>query len=339
MEATSNKSTLLPSKLGDDSPHESHDPCQSYPCLLICDELDDGMQRQTFYSISDKRCHTSIIPELHNKNIVWCNPNDSEWMLVEDAELYDHFLWNVVSRERIQLPSVGDFGYYDCAISSAPTDPNCHIVFSGDDNVILYSKLGDDEYSRYEFEESTEELRHLASIGGKIYGTLSRRLVVALEFGEEKSGLRLNPILGGARVPPVPPHIHQLRIYIVGCGDEVLLVERHSVGRSEFEVSNFAIYKADFTSGIKEWTKMDDGIGPHTIFLDNNGRGVCCPTADPAINKNSIYYLNDDRYIYVWDLEKQSVTKHLPSSSVVDDDNCELQWVMLPAGSVPHKLA
>ncbi|KAJ4821938.1 hypothetical protein Tsubulata_045825 [Turnera subulata] len=257
----------------------------------------------------------------------------NEWMMVEDeVDANDRFLLNVVSRERIQLPSLGDFDISCCAFSS-PSDADCHIVFSGDEG-ILFCKPGGDEYQRQDHQVE-DSPTHIISNGRKIYGIIGK-IVVAFEF--EESRLWLRPILEGSRIPSPPPaHIRCTKRFMIqsqSCDDELLIVVRQGIGMFGFEVSKFTIYKANLTRG-EGWIKMD-GIGTRTIFLNDWDEGFCCSTTDPAIKKNSIYYLSeDDTYIYVWDLEEQSVTMHLPSSDV-DQQHTILYWIMLP-GSM-HKV-
>ncbi|KAJ4842943.1 hypothetical protein Tsubulata_030025 [Turnera subulata] len=255
-------------------------------------------------------------------------------MMVEDVEFDDQFLLNVISRERIQLPNVGDFDS-NCWAFLSPTDPNCHIVFFGDEG-ILFCKPGDNEYQRQD--QFAKRLSNISSVGGKIYGIIGR-VVHAFEF--EKSRLELKPILEGSWLSyPTPLHIgcNYAKFYMIRSqyDDELLIVEKQAIGLFGFEVSHFGVYKANFTRG-KGWIKTND-MGTRTIFLDNyRYEGVCCSTTDPAIKKNTIYYLNDDnKYIYLWDLEEESVTMHLPSLDVSQQSSF-LYWIILP-GSV-HKLA
>ncbi|KAJ4823245.1 hypothetical protein Tsubulata_047296 [Turnera subulata] len=176
--------------------------------------------------------------------------------------------------------------------------------FFGDEG-ILFCKPGDSEYQRQD--QFAKKLSNISSVGGKIYGIIGR-VVHAFEF--EESRLELKPILEASWLPyPTPPHIscNYAKYYVIRSqyDDELLIVEKQAIGLFGFEVSHFGVYKANFTRD-KGWIKIND-MGTRTVFLDSYCyEGMCCSTTDPAIKKNSIYYLNgDNKYIYVWDLEEQ----------------------------------
>ncbi|KAH0632453.1 hypothetical protein KY284_035239 [Solanum tuberosum] len=95
---------------------------QPHPWLVIC----PSRKTQTFFSISEDRSYIRSIPELGNALI---RAYAQEWLVLEDFDSSDCYLWNAISNDKIQLPPLPYDDQLLCLLSAPPNDPECRILF------------------------------------------------------------------------------------------------------------------------------------------------------------------------------------------------------------------
>ena len=115
--------------------------------------------------------------------------------------------------------------------------------------------------------------------------------------------------------------------FLVECCGELFLVHMMYFGLMMEEVYGFLVFRMDFAK--KRWVRLKS-IGEHTIFVCEHHRTCCMYSLakELGIKSNSIYYTREqDRFLYVFDMENLSVSKCLPCSFVSRDS--VLYWAMI----------
>ncbi|EOY10059.1 Uncharacterized protein TCM_025447 [Theobroma cacao] len=291
-------------------------PCisQPYPWLVISHGKYN--QRQTFFSVSQHRYYTKIIPEMRNKLI--CGSSFG-WLVLVDRVSPNCFLLNLSSMETIQLPPL-NFKLAIGILTAPPSDPNCRILLIDGNHDFIFCSPGDSEFSKQKVEDF---LYSMTTLGGKIYClTLPEYSLLTMEF--EGSSLRftkLNTIRNESNIF----HIEDNRSYLIEFFGEMLLVCKYLSLKSFEWTHDIGVFKFDFCG--REWVEVKS-IGDNAIFLTDDFYGTCYPVVD-SITRNSIYYTySEDKNLYVYDLEDQSITTHLPCPIV--SRPCSLHyWCML----------
>ncbi|KAH0634724.1 hypothetical protein KY284_037510 [Solanum tuberosum] len=97
-------------------------PLQPHPWLVIC----PSGKTQTFFSISEDRCYERSIHEFGNTTI---RASAQEWLVLEDFDSTDCYLWNTISNNKIQLPPLPYNHNLLCLLSAPPNDPQCRVLF------------------------------------------------------------------------------------------------------------------------------------------------------------------------------------------------------------------
>ncbi|WMV44583.1 hypothetical protein MTR67_037968 [Solanum verrucosum] len=95
---------------------------QPHPWLVIC----PSRKTQTFFSISEDQSYIRSIPELGNALI---RAYAQEWLVLEDFDSSNCYLWNAISNDKIQLPPLPYDDQLLCLLSAPPNDPECCILF------------------------------------------------------------------------------------------------------------------------------------------------------------------------------------------------------------------
>ncbi|KAG5628832.1 hypothetical protein H5410_000549 [Solanum commersonii] len=96
---------------------------QPYPWLVICPLR---KKPQTFFSISEDRSYKRSIHEFCNAII---RASAQEWLVLEDFDSTDCYLWNPISNDKIQLPPFPNNDKLLCLLSAPPNDPRCRVLF------------------------------------------------------------------------------------------------------------------------------------------------------------------------------------------------------------------
>ncbi|KAL7090924.1 hypothetical protein ACP275_12G072900 [Erythranthe tilingii] len=305
------------------------DPDQTHPWLLLFHG--SNLHNQTFYSISkDKALVDTKITEFRSKKAI--STSHPSWLaLIHPRKSSLTFsLLNTVTKQEILLPKIKEkperSSYFDyaCIFSETPTNPNCHVLFIGKlDTRLYYYRIGDEKFTSRpnKFgDDNTNELELASAVhyNGKIYGWMGgSRNFVQVDFigGEIVIEKVVNDKGQPCHIPiPTPPLSFRYNEYLVASGDDVLLLDSIiNANNPSMQVSHFNIFKIDACNG--EWTELKS-IGDRTIFLDPYGskswlftnNGSDDENDDIRIKKNSIYYLEGDEILYVYDIEDRSRT-------------------------------
>ncbi|KAG5628848.1 hypothetical protein H5410_000565 [Solanum commersonii] len=97
-----------------DGPPLSSQPC---PWLVICPLR---KKPQTFFSLSEDRSYKRSIHEFCSAII---RASAQEWLVLEDFDSTDCYLWNPISNDKIQLPPLPNNDKLLCLLSAPPNDP------------------------------------------------------------------------------------------------------------------------------------------------------------------------------------------------------------------------
>lgn len=316
-------------------PRHTHSPIvpQPYPWLVICDGKHG--QQQFFFDVTKDRYYTASIPEMFDKSIYPCSRG---WLvLVDHLNSKDCYLWNPISLEKIQLPLVPESFHCDlCVLSSPPSDPTCHILFFElRKGYFLHCQPGDLELVGQELEcgDNSSKVLHGATVVGKTIYIMTTQMRL-----DENNGLFTVEFTGSKfqftqlmtfkqPLSSVLSEITNEREFLIddGCGEEVLfMVRKMCFGFAYEKVREILVFQMDFSE--KRWVNLKS-IGEQTIFLSGN-RGISCSAAKMGVKPNSIYYTRwDDRLLYVYDLENQSISRSLPCPIVSRDSR--LDWIMV----------
>lgn len=233
---------------------------QTQPWLLMCHGRD--LQRHTFYNISEDRYYTRTIPELKNKRI-WASFYG--WLLADDCDIDDSFLFNPTTLEKIQLPPIKE--YRACGLSKPPTDPDCHLLFFAGDR-LLFCKLGDDKFAEQSSRFGNDILVAATNCRGKIYGVMiNDRTIVTIDFVD--SAVQVQPLMDKAGKPlqvPVSPRL-KTRLgqdFLIESDGRLLLIRRVNSEILPMDFSEFSVCRVD----TSEMTYQEvTNLGEHAIFF------------------------------------------------------------------------
>lgn len=305
---------------------------QPYPWLLIFDGKDQ--ERQTFFSISEDRFYTRIIPEMHNKVIIYtCN---NGWLVLRDLiNSMNVCLFNPTSKETVQLPPLEDDDKYTCILSSSPSDHNhqCQVVFIDTKCMFYFCRLGDSKFDKRVFETEMPLGRiHMIDatfFGGKIYFIVNLGSVIYPLFIAEfvDSEIRFTKLGIEEYHDQSPQDIISSGSYLIESCGEILLLRKLMFGIYRRNVFGFLVFRMDFLEN--KWVQVKN-IGERTIFLSLSGSSIStCSIVAEGVKQNAIYFTKAaDRYLYVFDLEDDTISKSLPCP-IVACQRLFLDWVML----------
>ena len=301
---------------------------QSYPWLVICDGKDK--ERQTFFSISKNYFYTRTIPEMRNK-LIYASTNG--WLVLKDLDSNNLCLLNPTSKEMMQLPRLVDITDDDiCILTATPNDPNhqFHVVFIHSNTCTFYfCQLGDEKFYKQTFEENGSERIYSATFhGGKIhlsiyFGVPAGNLLYTAEFvGRE---IYFTKLAVEEIDKSLPTTRFGFRTYLIESCGELLFVKRMSFGSYDRKVHSFLIFRMDFSK--KAWVQVKN-IGERAIFISDRSN-ISCFVPENGVKRNSIYFtMTSSRFLYVFDLEDDTITKFLPCPTVTRRD-LYLDWVIL----------
>lgn len=298
---------------------------QEHPWLLI--QHGRHKQMQTFYSILEDRCYVKKIPQLCNKSI--CSSDASGWLVLEDLNSDECFLFNLVSMEKIQLP-LRESIYDICVLTSPPSDQTCRVVFiSNKNNSLVFCRPGASEFDEQTLELG-DDLECATAFEGKFYGLRKDyKTLVVLDFSDPKPQFR--QIMSESLGNQSPPDIIRTGTYIVKSCGQLLLVQKMWHGLFLNEVFGFLIFQVDFS--MRTWVEVKSIGEDRAIFLDSYDGMSMLATKYNGIRGNSIYFNKpEDRCLYVFNLENLRISIFLPSPTVSRSDS-NLHWVMMPTAT------
>lgn len=304
---------------------------QSYPWLVICDGKDK--ERQTFFSISKNYFYTRTIPEMRNKLI---HTSTNGWLVLKDLDSNNLCLLNPTSKEMMQLPRLVDIPVFPdddiCILTATPDDPNhqFHVVFIHSKTCTFYfCQLGDEKFYKQTFEENGSKYICSATFyGGKIH--------LSIYFGVPAGDLLYTAEIVGREIyfnklavedigKSLPITIFGFQTYLIESCGELLFVKRMSFGSYGRKVHSFLIFRMDFSK--KAWVQVKN-IGERAIFISDRSN-ISCFVPENGVKRNSIYFtITSSRFLYVFDLEDDTITKFLPCPTVTRRE-LYLDWVRL----------
>ncbi|KAH7860620.1 hypothetical protein Vadar_015631 [Vaccinium darrowii] len=300
-------------------------PC---PWLLFCHG--QGSNTQTFYSVSEARFYVKRISDISGKQIC---ASFHEWMVMADYYSSDCFLLNLISLERINLPSWESRHCKFCILSAPPTDDNCIVGFvSKESEWIMFCRPGDCEWVKHIFEPGIPILLGYTIYKGEIYchGIAKRGALVILDIVDHRVEVR--HVLGenGTSLPErgnetLLPEICKMSTYLVESCDEMFAVHISMLGESSRKIRDIDIFKLDLSA--LEWVKVES-IGDCTFFISEFTGCISCSATKSGTLGNSIYLMQDhDESMYVFDIEKKCIYAHYPCP-YVGRNVAQKEWVM-----------
>nr|GLL37278.1 uncharacterized protein LOC109181746 [Ipomoea trifida] len=242
------------------------------------------------------------------------------WMVLHDSDdTFDVILFNVYSHEKRQLPklkSVTHLAY----LSSSPHDPSCYVVLiykHGDfDMFFNFCKIGG-EHAFVKQLCRNSVIQSFTSFGGNLYGLKKySTTLVRVEFNDQSA--QFEEVIGGDLFSEPSSRPKWSGLYAIGyitenCG-EILLVTKIYFAKRHWQVENIRVFRADLCA--RKWVEMES-IGERTIFLGSVGGIFCINSNNANVRNNCIYFIEEnDRNIYVFDLEDMSVSINLPCPHV-----------------------
>ncbi|KAF9621683.1 hypothetical protein IFM89_025978, partial [Coptis chinensis] len=281
------KSNLLP-------PTPEPAPWIIFPC-------GKGRKSHTFTNILDpqKKGYVRSFLEIRRKR---CLLSMHGWLLMIDDLKKDqfgkeqYFLWNPDTREVINLPSRDSQDANDCCfciLSCAPTNPDCIILFVGED-FFLFCTPGDEKWTRqsYKLEKTDDALddyidRGIGCTHGTIYALTFQRKATAII--ERNCGI-LSVRLLDFEKPQTYPGTTYYRSYMVESGEELYYVVIHHLGSNIKAIRHVEVFKLDFAK--KVWVKVES-LGGCNFILSHYGCMSFSATKS-GTEGNIIYFTLDE---------------------------------------------
>ncbi|CAH9145251.1 unnamed protein product [Cuscuta epithymum] len=317
--------------------HRPYFPTPQQP-LLFFHQNENGI----LYNITEQCYYKIDTSFMDSKYVISGGANRDGWMVLQDCDTRGVALANLYSHAMIQLPKSElcmyrrpdpDYGLlrrnFAC-ISSNPRDPNCYVVLVDYDHTMSFDfcKIGDTEFKMKtltSFEE--ERLESMTNFDGKMYGLMNTTTLVRIDFnGNDVEFHELINDKFTYKLSSRTKYDLRMRGYITESCGEILLVAKIYLGLttynrpnhypSYYPVEKIRVFKADLCA--RKWVEMKS-IGERTIFLGCHGGIFCINSNDKnsGLRANCIYFLeDDDRNMYVFDLEDNSVSVNLPCSHV-----------------------
>lgn len=303
---------------------------QQHPWLVIFHGADK--QKQIFFSISEDRYYMRTIPELRNKKICECAHG---WLVLLDSNSGDCYIWNPISNDKIQLPPLPDTRYNElqCLLSAPPHEPECCILFFDPPSSLYFCKPGtyNQEFHKYDLQPISKNsiMWFWTIFRGKLYGlSFQREILVLFDLDHDSGIVTATPMVNQ---PPddfgefldMPHYACNLIQYD---NDALLYVHMLYHGWQMQEIYGFLVFRFDFIE--KTWVKVKS-IGETAIFLEDY-RGTICSTKGTNLKRESIYFTkHEDRRLYVFNLETQSLSVSLPCPHV-SKKKSQFYWLTLP---------
>nr|GMD48162.1 F-box/kelch-repeat protein At1g57790-like [Ipomoea batatas] len=164
-------------------------------------------------------------------------------------------------------------------------------------------------------------IQSFTSFGGNLYGLKKySTTLVRVEFNDQSA--QFEEVIGGDLFDEPSSRPKWSGMYAIGyitenCG-EILLVTKIYFAKRHWQVENIRVFRADLCA--RKWVEMES-IGERTIFLGSVGGIFCINSNNANVRNNCIYFIEEnDRNIYVFDLEDMSVSINLPCPHLVEDD-------------------
>ncbi|OVA03999.1 Protein of unknown function DUF295 [Macleaya cordata] len=315
---------------------------------------------QAFYNLCDpNRTYLRSIPEMSCK-WYWQSPSHQGWLIIvsgddserddserdeandqdSDPKCWDCFLWNPVSLETIQLPSLDiiDWDQYvirHCLLSSPPSNPDDSMVFilyNEDDydttpDHLLFCNPGDKQWRTLELSIEKDSAGQVICFKGRVYYMYpNNEQLMIKELVRDDQSLSIKTFNVNFEIPPPPPLIgpgFNYRTYYVESFDELFIVEKHYYSK---ELVTLQILRMNFSLMTLEEVKS---LGDHVLFLGLSTI-ASCSAADLGYTNGCVYFMESyDKSLYTFDLEDASISVTLPCPNL-PTPWITPEWVIMP---------
>ena len=111
--------------------------------MLVCEG--DDQESQTFVDISTNRFYKNSISKMRGK-VIYSSKNS--WLVLKTVVLMEVSLFNIVSKDLVQLPQLSSCGTKDiCLLLSSPSEGDCCVIFiNSSSNTFYYWKPGEGKF-------------------------------------------------------------------------------------------------------------------------------------------------------------------------------------------------
>ncbi|OVA08170.1 Protein of unknown function DUF295 [Macleaya cordata] len=324
------------------------------PWLVIPHGNDE--KDQAFFNICEPKIRTcrKCIPEMTRKRF-WQSPSHQGWLVIlcdSDADptpncnFGDCFLWNPVSLERIQLPTLLHWVLLDhyeirgCVLSSPPRstasaadadeddDSMVFFLFSPRDEshdcVLVFCRPGEDkQWRRQELSRNNVRIRYAQSLfyfKGKLYVMCGRNWYLEIEKQLESDddedddhqtfSIRSLVLNDDPFFPSKGGSLISFKIdHVESCNEIFKVVKYHSTRGSNKVVTSIRVLRLDFSLMASEEVKS---LGDHVLFLGRSTT-ASCSAAELGLTRGCLFYtLPKDQTLYIFDIEDNATTVYLP---------------------------
>ncbi|KAI3853595.1 hypothetical protein MKW98_025112 [Papaver atlanticum] len=318
-----------------------------------------GMKNQAFYNICEpynKTCRKSI-SELSGKWF-WQHPSHQGWLIIICGENHtpeynfgDCYLWNPLTFETIQLPSLEQWCAFDqsvvadCILSSPPYDANSMVLClfysyasKSCDQFFLFCHPGDKEWKMKKLSPDVNLMEDFISLNcfkDKLYAMRFNDKHLEIEIQKVDDGnLELSlrefdvsrniwyPVVGGW-------NSCASRYHFVETDDEFFSVLlRYTARGFKKVVSQILVFRLDFSA--LEWKEVTS-LGDHVLFIGTKGT-TSCSAAEAGIARGCLYFtLEEDLSMYKFEVESTSNSAILPCLKL-PAPWFSPDWIMIPNG-------
>lgn len=286
----------------------------------------DEERTQTFYSLSEARCYRRSITMIQ-RNII-CATRQG-WLLTINFQDRHCSLWNPCTLVEIDLPfppkGIPARIYSQCVLSHSPTDPHCMVVYV---NYVIgrifFCHPTSKNWTIYDFD--------LQSYGGdaiffngKFY-MVSYPRVAVMDFAPTP---RLSFVINERKkIEGVDFRFHRRAEVLESRGEMFSICTYYF--QSNGKPVDFLVCKMDFSK--KEWVTVES-IGSDQVFLHGTGNPFESRTSWSAsalgVKGDCIYYIADDAVVYIFDLEKETISSLRACSDV--ENTVSLPFWLVPS--------
>ncbi|KAK9044136.1 hypothetical protein V6N11_072453 [Hibiscus sabdariffa] len=291
-----------------------------------------GLHNQLFFNTSDSRQDVAGIPKVGQMLTAACAFG---WLFQVAWDYSACLLLNPQTMEKIHLPRPPE-RFHQCAISSAPNDPNCVVSLyrycSEEDhfrNKFIYCRPGESAWTIVRIKkprvvnsnsDNQQELRslikdritNLSGCQGKIYGLLFPDILVEVNFNPTFHVKLVKTDVGHQVLLPSSTSsigINEYTIYMVESQGDLFVIRMNFRGftmrRHPNKVTEVEVFKLDFTRKI--WERVGNLSGNMAFFCYRDGFCVSCSSMEESKRKgNSIYCIgcfSKEEDVYAFHLE------------------------------------
>ncbi|KAK8648623.1 hypothetical protein V6N13_129372 [Hibiscus sabdariffa] len=267
----------------------------------------------------------------HIKQVLRCGCHG--WLVIVE-DIGHCYLWNALTLESIQLPSlVLDQRIFSC-VSSSPSSPgnleSFILIFFCRSSSFIFCRVGDQQWTEQRITGSCDDnvcfRSNPACCNGNLYA------IVGINGGEEKLlVMHLNPVDGRLvvcsheSIPLYKDHSDFFGSYMVeSCGD-IFMIYLLFGGKLFLEVTGVEVFKLDFST--MEWSQVRS-FKDRAVLLDVTW-AYSYRVVNPETEGNRIHFTWSDRSIYEFHVEENTLSVSLPNPDL-KSPWCFPIWALAP---------